>query len=46
LFAWESLEPNAHLNIDFMRPYESMGTPVHIEPNGNGAVSLRAIPGM
>jgi uncharacterized protein (DUF2141 family) len=45
LFAWENLEPNAHLNVDFMRAYESMGMPVHIEPNGSGAVSLRLIPG-
>jgi uncharacterized protein (DUF2141 family) len=45
LFAWENLEPNAHLNVDFMRPYESMGVPVHIEPNGSGSVSLRLIPG-
>jgi hypothetical protein len=45
LFAWESLEPNAHFNVDFMRPYESMGMPVHIEPNGSGSVSLRLIPG-
>lgn len=45
LFAWESLEPNAHLNVDFMRPYESMGTPVRIDPNGSVAVPLRLIPG-
>jgi uncharacterized protein (DUF2141 family) len=43
VFAWESLEPNAHLNVDFMRPFESTGIPVHVEPNSNGTVSLRAI---
>jgi hypothetical protein len=46
LFAWENLEPNAHLNVDFMRQYESMGMPVRIEPNGSAAVSLRLIPAM
>jgi hypothetical protein len=45
LFAWENLEPNAHLNVEFLRPYESMGTAVHIEPNKSETVSVRAIPG-
>lgn len=43
LFAWESLEANAHLNVDFMRPAENLGTSLHVEPNSNGTVSLRAI---
>ncbi len=45
-FAWESLEPNAYLNIDYMRPYEDSGALVHIEPSSNASVSLRVIPGV
>jgi len=44
VFAWESLEPNAYLNTDYMRPYEEFGMPVRIEPNGSASVSLRVIP--
>jgi hypothetical protein len=44
LFAWENLEPNAYLNIDFMRPYEDSGAPVLIEPGGTASVPLRVIP--
>ena len=44
LFAWEDLEPNAHLNVDFMRPYEDLGTPVHVEPSSGATISLRLIP--
>jgi hypothetical protein len=43
LFAWQDLEPNAHLNLEFMRPYEDLGTAVHIEPGATGTVSLRLI---
>lgn len=43
LFAWESLDPNAWLNIDYMRPYEDSGISVRIEPSGNASVPLRLI---
>jgi hypothetical protein len=46
LFAWESIEPNAYLNIDYLRPYEDSGIPVHLEPNGTASVPLRAIPSL
>ena len=46
LFAWENLEPNAHLNTDYLRPYEDSGTPVRIEPSATASVPLRAIPSL
>ena len=43
LFGWSSIEPNAHMDMEYMRPYESFGTPVHIVPGENSAVGLRAL---
>jgi len=43
LFGWNDLEPNAYLNVDFMRAYLELGTPVRIQPNQSGSVSLRLI---
>jgi hypothetical protein len=45
VFAWTNLEANAHLNTEFMRPYEDLGTAVHVEPGSSGTVSLRLIQG-
>jgi hypothetical protein len=44
LLGWTRIEPNAYLNPDFMRLYESLGTPVRVVPGENPAVGLRAIP--
>ena len=44
LHSWESLEPNAHLNVEFMRSYRDLGTPLRIEPGQARGVSLRLIP--
>jgi hypothetical protein len=43
LFAWDSLEPNAHLNSDFLRSHEDLGTPLRIRPGENGAVVIKVI---
>jgi hypothetical protein len=43
LFAWANPESNAYLNREYMRSYEMLGTPVHIEPGQNPPVSLRTI---
>jgi hypothetical protein len=44
LFAWESIEPNAYLNIDYIHNYEDLGTPVRITSGDNKPISLRLIP--
>ena len=44
LHSWESLEPNAHLNAEFMRSYRDLGTPLRIEPGQARGASLRLIP--
>lgn len=43
LFGWDNLEPNAYLNVDYVKSYQDLGMPVHLEPNQSGAVSLRLI---
>ena len=43
LFGWDNLEPNAHFNVDFMRSYLELGTPVRIQPGQSASVSLRLI---
>jgi hypothetical protein len=43
LTGWSSIEPNAHLDAEYMRPYESLGTPVLVAPGENPAVGLRAL---
>jgi len=39
----QSREPNAYLNVDYVKSYQDLGMPVHLEPNQSGAVSLRLI---
>jgi hypothetical protein len=43
LFGWDDPEPNAYLNVDFMRPYMELGTSVRIQPNQAVSASLRLI---
>jgi uncharacterized protein (DUF2141 family) len=43
LFAWEDLEPNAYLNVEFMRAYLDLGTPLRIAPKQSATVSIRLI---
>jgi uncharacterized protein (DUF2141 family) len=43
LFGWDELEPNAYLNVDFMRAYLGLGTPVRIQPGQSASISLRLI---
>jgi hypothetical protein len=44
LFAWELLEPNAHLNVEYLRPFEGFGVPVRVSPGENAGLTIRAIP--
>jgi Carboxypeptidase regulatory-like domain len=43
VFAWANPESNAYLNVEYMRYYENFGTPVHLDPNQSGSLSLRPI---
>jgi hypothetical protein len=43
LFAWDDLEPNAYLNVDFMRGYLELGTLVRVQPSQSASASLRLI---
>jgi protocatechuate 3,4-dioxygenase beta subunit len=44
IFAWEDIEPNAYFDPLFMERYESQGQPVHIDENGQVALTLKSIP--
>jgi hypothetical protein len=44
LFSWESVEPTAWMNADFMRNYEQYGRPVVVGPDSRQTISLIAIP--
>jgi hypothetical protein len=44
LLAWESIEPNAHLNKEYLGSYEDFGIPVRIVAGENAGVAVRAIP--
>jgi len=43
LFAWDSVEPGAWQDPDFMRSYESRGIPVHIDEGASASQNI-AIP--
>ena len=43
LFAWETMEPNAYLNADYMRTYESRGLSIRIGPGENAPAHARLI---
>jgi hypothetical protein len=43
LFAWESVEPFAYFDSDFVQKYESQGKPVHITESGKLTVEVSAI---
>jgi Carboxypeptidase regulatory-like domain len=45
LFAWQSIEPNAYLNEDFMLIYEDLGLPVRVASGEKKQMQVRAIPG-
>ena len=44
IFAWESAEPNAYLNTDYVRGYDDTGVPVRVAPGENDPISVRLIP--
>jgi hypothetical protein len=44
VLAWESIEPNAYLNKEYLRSYEDFGTTVRIVSGQNAGVAVRTIP--
>src|SRR5262249_40019797 len=44
LFAWQRIEPNAYMNPNYLVGFEPLGTPLTIQPNSAGNVSVRLIP--
>jgi Carboxypeptidase regulatory-like domain len=44
IFAWESIEPGAWQNADFVKTYESRGTPVRVNEGGRVTIDVTSIP--
>lgn len=40
VLAWQKLEPNAHLNSDYLRAYAGQGVSVSISPGENSVISV------
>jgi len=43
-FAWETIEPNAWMNADFISPYEDLGASATVGANTKISAQIRAIP--
>ena len=43
LFAWEALEPYAWFDPDVLRPFESMGQPIHVAESSAQSIDVRMI---
>jgi hypothetical protein len=44
LFAWPELEPGAHMDPEFLRPYEDKGVVVRLEESGRYSQELKLLP--
>ena len=44
VYSWEDVEPTAWMNSNFMRDYEGLGKPVHIDAGARQAIQVEAIP--
>jgi hypothetical protein len=44
VYSWEDVEPTAWMNSNFMRDYEGLGKPVHIEAGSHQTIQVKAIP--
>jgi len=44
VFSWEDVEPTAWMNSNFMRDYEGLGKPVHIDAGSRQTIQVEAIP--
>ena len=43
VFGWDNLEPNAYLNVDYIKSHQDLGIPVRVSPSQSSSVSLRLI---
>jgi len=43
VYSWEDVEPTAWMNANFMKEYESLGKPVHVDAGGRQTVLVEAI---
>jgi len=44
IYSWEAVEPTAWMNSNFMREYEGLGKPVHIDAGSRQTIQVEAIP--
>jgi hypothetical protein len=44
VYSWEDVEPTAWMNSNFMKDYEGLGKPVHIDAGARHAIQVEAIP--
>jgi len=44
LFAWTDIEPYAFFDPAFVQPYETQGTPIHIDDAGSVTINLKVLP--
>lgn len=44
VYSWEDVEPTAWMNSNFMRDYESLGKPIHIDAGARQSIQAEAIP--
>ena len=44
VYSWEDVEPTAWMNSNFMREYEGLGKPVHIDAGSRQTIQVEAIP--
>ena len=44
LFAWIDVEPGAHMDPEFLRPYEAKGVVVRVEESGRYSQELKLLP--
>jgi hypothetical protein len=43
VYAWEDIESSAHWDVDFIRPFESLGESIQVDEGGSASVSLKRI---
>jgi len=44
LYAWESVEGEAYYNSEFLKTYEGLGTPLHVNEGERKSVHIRVVP--
>lgn len=44
VFAWDEIEPGAHLNAEFLQNFETLGVPVEAEKGSSAMVHVKVVP--